>query len=181
MPETVTTQPQPGHPPQLLTARCTNAIRGNTPDHRIVDGCRAAGRNRSASLGARDETNIRYRSLIGHSGKAARRQEPARRAQGIDLLVNCNFSAKAICNAVMDNDNVIERTAVELIKLYRQLGCRPACGSGAGWVAGGDDGAAGDKWHRDELVQRTAVHVRIPEHIACEVRPRKSSSAKSCY
>jgi uncharacterized protein DUF3768 len=26
MPETVTAQPQPGHPPQLPTARCTNAI-----------------------------------------------------------------------------------------------------------------------------------------------------------
>ena len=25
MPETVTAQPQPGHPPQLPTARCTNA------------------------------------------------------------------------------------------------------------------------------------------------------------
>jgi hypothetical protein len=35
----------------------------------------------------------------------------------------------------MGNGNVIERIALELIKLCRQLGCWPACGSGVG-VAG---------------------------------------------
>jgi transposase-like protein len=43
----------------------------------------------------------------------------------------------------MDHGNVIERTALELIKLYRQLSCSLACGLGARGNRRGDD-AAGD-------------------------------------
>lgn len=63
--------------------------------------------------------------------------------KGIDLLVNRDFSARAICKAVMDNRDIIERTAPELIKLHRQLGCRPTCGLGVRGSRRGDD-AAGD-------------------------------------
>src|SRR4051794_36973833 len=94
--------------------------------------------------GFEGEANVRYRPLIGHSGTAAHRRETAPRAQGIDLLVNRNFSTSAICKAVMDNRDIIERTALELIKLHPQLGCWPTCGlrvGGSRW----DDDAAGDK------------------------------------
>src|SRR4051794_31366736 len=35
MPETVTAQPQPGHPPQLPTARCTNALHHSSTDDQL--------------------------------------------------------------------------------------------------------------------------------------------------
>jgi DDE domain len=44
----------------------------------------------------------------------------------------------------MDNRDIIERTALELIKLYPQLGCWPACGLGVRGSRRGD-AAAGDK------------------------------------
>jgi hypothetical protein len=76
------------------------------------------------------------------SGTAAKQLADARQCngrKGIDLLFNRNFSARAICDAVMDHSNVIERTAPELIKLYRQLGCWPAHGLGVGGSRRDDD------------------------------------------
>ena len=61
------------------------------------------------------------------SGIAAPQLAGARqrnRSKKIDLPVNRNFSTTALCNAVMDNRDIIERTALEPIKLYRQLGPR---------------------------------------------------------
>jgi hypothetical protein len=41
------------------------------------------------------------------------------RRKKIDLLVKRNFSDRALCSAVMDNRDIIERTVPELIELYR--------------------------------------------------------------
>jgi hypothetical protein len=35
------------------------------------------------------------------------------------LPVNRNFSSRALCNAVMDNGDILKRTTLELIGLYR--------------------------------------------------------------
>jgi DDE domain len=57
--------------------------------------------------------------LSGTAAKqlAGARQHDGRQSSG--RAVNHNFSARAICNAVMHNGDVIERTAPELIRLHR--------------------------------------------------------------
>src|SRR4051794_40843728 len=49
---------------------------------RIIDGCRAAGGNRSTFPRVCDEANVQYLPLIGHSSTAARRREAVQWAQG---------------------------------------------------------------------------------------------------
>jgi hypothetical protein len=59
------------------------------------------------------------------SGTAAKQLAGARQRDGRKgigracPLVNRNFSARVIFNAVMGNGDIIERTALELIELYR--------------------------------------------------------------
>ena len=62
-----------------LRAVCANT--GRCHSSWIIDGCRAAGGNRSAFPGACDETNVRYVPLIGHSGKPSRGREATRQAR----------------------------------------------------------------------------------------------------
>jgi hypothetical protein len=83
------------------------------------------------------------------SGIAAKQLADARQRHGAKnwSAVNRNFSARAICNTAMDNRDIIERTALELIKLHPQLGCWPTCGLRVGGSrrdhdAAGDNGTA---------------------------------------
>ena len=53
------------------------------------------------------------------SDTVAKQLAGARQRKRSDRAVNHNFSARGICNAVMGTGDVIERTVLELIELYR--------------------------------------------------------------